>query len=97
VFFYDVFILSVRENDVTKKHFAKITVVKIMVKMRLAYQAVKRFIQMLFNPGKRTCNTIITAVSCLPGLILTNVYTIGCWRPKVGLGPYMGYRLFNHL
>ena len=43
--------------------------------MRLAYKAVKRFIQMIFNPGKRT--TIITAVSCLPGLILTNVYTIG--------------------
>jgi len=32
---------------------------------------------MNFNRGKRT--TIITAVSCLPGLILTNVYTIGCW------------------
>jgi len=72
----------VRENDVIKEHFARITVVKIMVKMRLAYQVVKRFIQMIFNPGKRT--TIITAVSCLLGLILTNVYTIGCrWRIKL--------------
>ena len=37
---------------------------------------VKSFVPMNFYRGKRT--TIITAVSCLPGLILTNVYTIGC-------------------
>jgi len=73
VFIVDVLILKLvmiqlvfRENYAIKEHFANITVVNIMVIMRLAYQAVKRFIQ------------IVNVAQYLPGLSLTNVYTLGC-------------------